>query len=220
MAGLSEQWGLACEGQGQVAFLVGTAGIGKSRLSLALSQLAAEQRGIVLSYQCSELYQSSALYPVLDRLRRDAGIRHLDPPETQIAKLRKLLGDGADAPAANNELCEYMLDIQVSRTAGGNRKSDDLQGEYTSADDRAVEARGRGSPLPARDRGSSVDRSHLARASRGRHSTGGRTVFVRAGYVATQSSRRKPYRGCWRQVECRDISSRTTQRGAELNDHF
>jgi tetratricopeptide (TPR) repeat protein len=63
----------------------------------------------------------------LDRLRRDAGIRHLDPPETQIAKLHKLLGDGTDAPAANDELCEYMLDIQISRAARGNRKSDDLR---------------------------------------------------------------------------------------------
>jgi class 3 adenylate cyclase/tetratricopeptide (TPR) repeat protein len=127
MAELRKQWLLACEGHGQVGFLVGTAGIGKSRLALALSHLAAEQRGTVLSYQCSELYRSSALYPLLDRLRRDAGIRHHDPPETQIAKLRKLLGNSAGTPAANDELCEYMLDIQVSRAAGGNRKRDDLR---------------------------------------------------------------------------------------------
>ena len=72
MAGLRKQWLLACEGHGQVGFIVGTAGIGKSRLALALSHLAAEQDGTVLSYQCSELYRSSALYPLLDRLRRDA----------------------------------------------------------------------------------------------------------------------------------------------------
>ena len=75
VAGLRERWRLACQGQGQVAILVGTAGIGKSRLTQALSQLASEQRSAVLSYQCSELYRSSALYPLLDRLRRDAGIR-------------------------------------------------------------------------------------------------------------------------------------------------
>ena len=89
--------------------------------------LAAEQRGTVLSYQCSELYRSSALYPLLERLRRDAGIRHHDPPERQIAKLRKLLGNSSGIPAANDELCEYMLDIQVSRAAGDNRKRDDLR---------------------------------------------------------------------------------------------
>ena len=78
LAQLRKQWLLACEGHGQVGFLVGTAGIGKSRLALALSHLAAEQHGTVLSYQCSDLYRSSALYPLLDRLRRDARIRHLD----------------------------------------------------------------------------------------------------------------------------------------------
>ena len=37
MSELRKQWLLACEGHGQVGFLVGTAGIGKSRLALALS---------------------------------------------------------------------------------------------------------------------------------------------------------------------------------------
>ena len=127
MADLRKQWLLACEGHGQVSFLVGNAGIGKSRLALAVSDLAAERRGTVLSYQCSELYRSSALYPLLERLRRDAGIRHHDPPERQIAKLRKLLGNSSGTPAANDELCEYMLDIPVSRAAGDNRKRDDLR---------------------------------------------------------------------------------------------
>ena len=127
MADLRKQWLLACEGRGQAGFLVGNAGIGKSRLALAVSDLAAERRGTVLSYQCSELYRSSALYPLLERLRRDAGIRHHDPPERQIAKLRKLLGNSSGIPAANDELCEYMLDIPVSRAAGDNRKRDDLR---------------------------------------------------------------------------------------------
>ena len=96
MAELRKQWLLACQGHGQVGFLVGNAGIGKSRLALAVSDLAAERRGTVLSYQCSELHRSSALYPLLERLRRDAGIRHHDPPERQIAKLRKLLGNSSD----------------------------------------------------------------------------------------------------------------------------
>jgi predicted ATPase/class 3 adenylate cyclase len=126
-AELRKQWLLACEGHGQVGFLVGSAGVGKSRLALAVSDLATEQRSTVVSYQCSELYRSSSLYPLLDRLRRDAGIRHRDAPEKQIAKLRKLLGNLPGTPAANDELCEYMLDIQVSRPAAGSRKPDDLR---------------------------------------------------------------------------------------------
>ncbi len=126
-AELRKQWLRACEGHGQVGFLVGTAGIGKSRLALAISDLATEQGGTVLSYQCSELYRSSALYPLLDRLRRDARIRLHDSPEKQIAKLRKLFGNLPGAPAADDELGEYMLDIRVSRAAAGSRKPDDLR---------------------------------------------------------------------------------------------
>jgi class 3 adenylate cyclase/tetratricopeptide (TPR) repeat protein len=125
MAGLRKQWLLACEGHGQVGFLVGTAGIGKSRLALALSDLAAEQGGTVIGYQCSDLYRSSALYPLLDRLRRDARIRHVDLPEKQIAKLRKLLRDRVDDPAVDDDLCRYLLDIELSSTE--NRKRDDLR---------------------------------------------------------------------------------------------
>jgi hypothetical protein len=168
MAELRKQWLLACKGHGQVGFIVGTAGIGKSRLALALSHLAAEQRGTVLSYQCSELYRSSPLYPLLDRLRRDARIRHHDPPKMQIAKLRKLLGNSAGIPAAINELCEYILDIQISRAAVDDSKRDDLRKntlqlmlEQLKRWPRVV--------LAFSDRGSSVDRSHIPRASRGRH---------------------------------------------------
>ena len=127
MAELRKQWLLACEGHGQVGFLVGDAGIGKSRLAQALSHLAAEQRGTVLNYQCSELYQSSALYPLLDRLRRDARICPGDKPEAQIAKLRKLLGNAVGMPAADDELCAYMLNIQDTQAAADNRKRDELR---------------------------------------------------------------------------------------------
>ena len=126
MEELRKQWLLACEGQGQIGFLVGTAGIGKSRMALALSHLAAaEQHGAVLSYQCSDLHRSSALYPLLDRLRRDARIRHLDRPEMQIAKLRKFLRDRVDTPAVDDDMCRYLLDIEVS--SAENRRRDDLR---------------------------------------------------------------------------------------------
>ena len=125
MAELRKQWLLACEGQGQLGFLVGPAGIGKSRMALALSHLAAEQHGAVLSYQCSDLYRSSALYPLLDRLRRDARIRHFDPPETQLSKLRKLLGDRVDTPDVDDDLRRYLLHIEDS--SAENRKRDDLR---------------------------------------------------------------------------------------------
>jgi class 3 adenylate cyclase/tetratricopeptide (TPR) repeat protein len=120
---LSKQWELAREGQGQAGFIVGNAGIGKSRLALAVSRLAAKG-GISRKYQCSELYRSKALYPFLDGLRRDARIQYDDKREDQIAKLRTFLGNSA---AASDELCEYMLEIRSIRDAEGDRKQHDLR---------------------------------------------------------------------------------------------
>ena len=122
---LRKQWLLACDGHGQVGFLVGPAGIGKSRLALALSHHAAGKHGAVLSYQCSDLHRSSPLYPLLDRLRRDARIRHLDLPQAQIAKLRKLLGALVDPPHVNDDLFRYLLDIEIS--SAENRKREELR---------------------------------------------------------------------------------------------
>ena len=195
MAELRKQWLLACKGHGQVGFIVGTAGIGKSRLALALSHLAAEQRGTVLSYQCSELYRSSPLYPLLDRFRRDARIRHHDPPKMQIAKLRKLLGNSAGIPAAINELCEYILDIQISRAAVDDSKRDDLRKNTLQLMIEQLKRVAASSSLPASDRGSSVDRSHIPRASRGYRPNGGRPVVVYISYFAAEPSRRKHARG-------------------------
>jgi len=124
LAELSKQWTLAREGHGQAGFIVGNAGIGKSRLALAMSQLAGRQGDTVISYQCSELYRGSALYPFLDGLRRDAGIKYDDEPESQIAKLRTVLGN---PPAASDELCAHMLDIRSSQVGGGDSKRDDLR---------------------------------------------------------------------------------------------
>ena len=43
----------------------------------------------------------------------------------QIAKLRKLLRDRVDTPAVDDDLCRYLLDIEVS--SAENRRRDDLR---------------------------------------------------------------------------------------------
>ena len=61
----------------------------------------------------------------MDRLRRDARIRHLDLPQAQIAKLRKLLGALVDPPHVNDDLFRYLLDIEIS--SAENRKREELR---------------------------------------------------------------------------------------------
>jgi class 3 adenylate cyclase/tetratricopeptide (TPR) repeat protein len=76
-------------GQGQVVFLAGDAGIGKSRLLLELRRrlAAAGEPPTWLEGRCISFGQSSPLLPVIDQLRENFGIDELDGEPEIIAKV-------------------------------------------------------------------------------------------------------------------------------------
>jgi predicted ATPase len=73
----------------------GEPGIGKSRLTAALSQAIQGDSHIRLRYFCSPHYQDSALYPFITQLERAAGFVRDDTVEEKLSKLRELLTHGA-----------------------------------------------------------------------------------------------------------------------------
>ena len=88
---LRERWTQAQDGLGQVVLLSGEAGIGKSRLVVALKeQVAAEPQAWLTPCQCSPYYQNSALYPMIDLLERV--VLQFDREETPQQKYSKLEG--------------------------------------------------------------------------------------------------------------------------------
>jgi class 3 adenylate cyclase len=93
---LSECFEKASAGQGQVAFLVGEPGIGKSRLLLEfrrhLGESATWSEGDCLSFG-----RAMAFHPLVDMLHRAAGVEEADPDATIIEKLEHhVLGYGED----------------------------------------------------------------------------------------------------------------------------
>lgn len=91
---------LAWKGEGQMVFISGEAGIGKSRLAVQLSECLASETHARLRYQCSPYHSSSALYPFIARLERAAEIVPDDPPARRLDKLEAVLGaDTARLPA-------------------------------------------------------------------------------------------------------------------------
>jgi predicted ATPase len=92
---LLRRWQQAKAGDGQVVLVSGEPGIGKSRLSAALSRRIQGDPHIRLRYFCSPHHQDSTLYPVIAQLERAAGFARNDTVEEKLGKLRALLLRGA-----------------------------------------------------------------------------------------------------------------------------
>ena len=87
---LLRRWSKAKTGEGQVVFLSGEAGIGKSRLTAALLERLANDPHIRLRYFCSPQHTDSALYSIIGQMERAAGLAHGDTAKVKLDKLDAL----------------------------------------------------------------------------------------------------------------------------------
>jgi hypothetical protein len=91
---LIRRWQQANTGEGRVVLISGEPGIGKSRLTAALSGRIESEPHTRLRYFCSPHHQDSALYPFIAQLERAAGFARDDAVEAKLGKLRALLAPG------------------------------------------------------------------------------------------------------------------------------
>ena len=88
---LTDLWKQAAQGDGQVALITGEAGIGKSRLAMALREQLDGLAVTHLRYQCSPFHGNVALHPVAEQLEHAAAFTHADNGGTKLDKLEALL---------------------------------------------------------------------------------------------------------------------------------
>ena len=88
---LLRRWSKAKAGEGQVVLLSGEPGIGKSRLTAALSERISTEPHTRLRYFCSPQHTDSALYPIISQLERAAGFARDDSAQAKLDKLDAVL---------------------------------------------------------------------------------------------------------------------------------
>lgn len=118
LALLMERWRTAAAGDGQLVYLTGDAGIGKSRIVRALQDALAAEPHVRINYQCSPYHADSALFPVIQQLTRAAGIGPADSAEARLDRLEVLLTDAVSGGVKDVAVIAALLGIDGAKRYG------------------------------------------------------------------------------------------------------
>lgn len=88
---LRRHWEQAKRGEGRAILLSAEAGIGKSRLVVALIEMLQSEPHVTFQYFCSPYHLASPLFPVVACLGRFAGFERGDTPDVKFSKLEALI---------------------------------------------------------------------------------------------------------------------------------
>ncbi|MFT5394470.1 MAG: class 3 adenylate cyclase, partial [Gammaproteobacteria bacterium] len=124
LAILNKRWQHSQASEGQVVFLSGEAGIGKSCMLNAFRTQLEVGSYTPVSYQCSPFHSSTALHPIIVQLRHAADIRADDSAQSMLAKLRQVIRRSANAVDGSVLVLAELADIPLhGELVSGNKSA-------------------------------------------------------------------------------------------------
>jgi Predicted ATPase len=108
---LLDRWQKVKEGDGQVIFLSGIPGVGKSRLLHELKLHIQQEPHVLLHHQCSPYHSQSAFFPVIEQIEQAAQLTAREADADKIAKLKAYLPRSTDSSIEPVLLIAKLLSI-------------------------------------------------------------------------------------------------------------
>lgn len=113
LALLQQRWREAQEGEGQVLYVSGVPGIGKSRLVYELEEWIDGQPHFSLRFQCLPHCTQSALFPVIRQIGRVTELTVEDSDEAKLAKIRTWVSQATEQADKAVPFIAEMLSIPI-----------------------------------------------------------------------------------------------------------
>src|SRR6266852_2491210 len=111
---LANRWERALEGEGQVALIIGEAGIGKSRLVQRFHEQIADTPHTWVEAVAAPFYQNTPFYPVSEMLRWLTAADGSEPADERIAQLESGLTTAGLKPAETIQLIAPLLNLPLT----------------------------------------------------------------------------------------------------------
>jgi class 3 adenylate cyclase/tetratricopeptide (TPR) repeat protein len=113
LALLQQRWRDAKEGEGQIVFVSGLPGIGKSRIIHELEEWIQREPHFSLRFQCLPHCSQSALFPVIQRIERLADLSAEDADAVKLEKIERLIGRATDQLEKAAPLVAQLISIPI-----------------------------------------------------------------------------------------------------------